>query len=154
MSLLKKLLILLFTTGAFACGIDDPVDQTKLDKEKIQNYLVNNSLIATEHSSGIFYNISVPGSGGNPASSSDVTVRYKGYFLDDSVFDQSGTDPVTFPLSNLIEGWQICIPLLQKGGKGTFWIPSRLGYADEPPLGSGIPPNAVLIFDIELVDFQ
>ena len=80
-----------------------------------------------------------------------MTVNYKGYLLNKNVFDQS-TKPVQFPLSNLIEGWKICIPLLQKGGKGTFFIPSQLGYG---PSGTGsIPGNSVLVFEIELLDWK
>lgn len=69
----------------------------------------------------------------------------------EKIFDQTTGSPVSFPLQNLIEGWQEGIPKLKKGGKGTFFIPSALGYG---PYGSGdIPANAPLIFEIELVNF-
>ena len=128
-------------------------DQSAIDREKILQYLADNNITnAVEDPSGIFHVIDQPGSGGHPNLASTVIVKYKGYFLDKTVFDQ--TDPgktIEFPLFNLIQGWQIAIPLLQKGGKGTFWIPSELGYGSNPP--GGIPADAVLIFEIELVDF-
>ncbi|MEI6409778.1 MAG: FKBP-type peptidyl-prolyl cis-trans isomerase [Bacteroidota bacterium] len=58
----------------------------------------------------------------------------------------------TFPLSSLIKGWQEGIPLLKKGGKGTFFIPSALGYGSQDQ--GAIPANSVLIFEITLVDYQ
>lgn len=147
----RFLLILFSATLLFQCNKDD-VDRAKVDDEKIQQYLKDNNLTATKHESGIYFIIGTPGSGGSPKLSSTVRVFYKGYFLDKKVFDQTAATPVSFPLSNLIKGWQIAIPLLQKGGKGTFFIPSELGYGAFPP--QGIPANAVLAFDIELVDFN
>ena len=68
------------------------------------------------------------------------------------MFDETEAgERLEIELTRLIPGWQIAIPLLSKGGAGTFYIPSRLGYG---PAGSGsIPPNTVLVFEIELIDF-
>jgi FKBP-type peptidyl-prolyl cis-trans isomerase FkpA len=72
--------------------------------------------------------------------------------LDGTVFDQTTTQPLNFPLGNVIVGWQIGVPLIKKGGKIRLLIPSGYGYGQG---GSGkIPSNAVLDFDIELVDVQ
>lgn len=136
----------LLTAG---CGKEE---QAKFDRDAILKYLDDNSLTATEHDSGIFYIIETPGTGGSPSLSSTITFKYKGYYLDGVVFDQTtGNNTATYPLSNLIQGWQIAIPLLQKGGKGKFFIPSTLGYGPNPPFG--VRANAVLVFEIELVDF-
>ena len=94
------------------------------------------------------YIITEPGSGGSPNLQSNVKVKYKGYLLDGNVFDERTE---TFLLANLIQGWQEGIPLLQKGGKGTFFLPSALGYG--PNDVGPIPANSVLIFEIELLDF-
>lgn len=135
-----------------AVGSCKKEDQAKLDRSAIEKYVADNNLSATEHPSGIFYVIETPGAGGHPVLSDTVTVRYKGYYLDGTVFDQTpGTDTSVFPLRNLIEGWQIAIPLLQKDGKGLFLIPSSLGYGSNPP--PGVRANAVLAFEIELVNF-
>lgn len=145
----KFILALLLLVGIFtsSCKLED---QTEADRMKIEQYLADNNLTATRHESGIYYNISTPGTGANPNLSSVVTVKYKGYLTNNNVFDQS-TAGIQFALANLIPGWQIGIPLLKKGGKGTFYIPSELGYGSS---GQGsIPANSVLIFDIELVNF-
>lgn len=126
--------------------------QAETDKRLIQEYLSARNISAQEHPSGIFYVIEQEGAGAHPAPNATVTVKYRGYLLNGNVFDQTAPNQTaTFPLANLIEGWKIAIPLLKKGGKGTFWIPSALGYgASALP---GIPANSVLIFDIELVNF-
>lgn len=145
-------LILLFTAPLllFTCNKES---QSELDRELIIDYLSMNSLDAEEDPSGIFYIIEEPGSGNRPGLDSLVTVCYKGYLLDGTVFDETQDGvPVTFLLANLIEGWQIALPLLEEGGKGTFIIPSNLGFGSNPP--PGIPSNAVLIFDIELKEDQ
>lgn len=127
-------------------------DQAEVDRKLIVQYVADKNLNATEHSSGIFYVIETPGSGGNPTVNDRVTVRYKGYYLDGVVFDQTdGTATVKFRLGDLIEGWKIAIPLLQKGGKGLFIIPSALAYGSNPPFG--VRADAVMAFEIELVDF-
>ncbi|MCC6411804.1 MAG: FKBP-type peptidyl-prolyl cis-trans isomerase [Saprospiraceae bacterium] len=150
---MKKLTVLFLAFLALgACKKSD--DQAKEDEEAILSDLTTRGVTtATRHESGIYYVISDPGSGGHPVSTSKVTVSYKGVYLDGVVFDQ--TDPgqtVEFTLGGLIEGWQIAIPLLEKGGEGRFWIPSELCYGSNPP--QGVRKDAVMVFDIELVDFN
>jgi FKBP-type peptidyl-prolyl cis-trans isomerase len=80
-------------------------------------------------------------------------VKYKGYLTNNQVFDETvGNNSIEFSLSGLIPGWQIGIPLLQRGGKGVFYLPSALGYGSR--YAGTIPPNSVLIFDIELLNFD
>ena len=138
----------------FGCKKDDslsPEAQLAKDLEKIQAYFVENNLTAQSTASGLHYIIEVEGDGDHPTLSDDVTVFYKGYFLDGNIFDQTGTDPITFPLANVITGWQEGILLFKKGGKGKLFLPSALAYGSNPPFG--IPKNEVMIFDVELVDF-
>ncbi|MFN7118756.1 MAG: FKBP-type peptidyl-prolyl cis-trans isomerase [Saprospiraceae bacterium] len=132
-----------------ACNKEEEPEEP--DNVTIERFVAENNLNTTVHPSGIHYIITKTGTGANPTINATINVRYKGYFLDGSVFDQVGSG-VEFPLKNLIEGWKIAVPLLQKGGKGTFIIPSALGYGANPP--PGIPRNAILIFDIELIDFK
>lgn len=127
--------------------------QAENDDEVIRKYLADNNLTAEKHTSGMYYVILEPGTGDNALPSSVVTVKYKGYFTDKKVFDETKNDAVAqFPLSNLIEGWKIGVPLLKKGGKGIFLLPSKLGYGTSGSAG-GVPANTVIIFDIELVSF-
>ncbi len=150
---MKKPMLFLFVLGLTVIACKEDRDQSEIDREKIEKYVLDNSLSTTVHPSGMHYLITTEGTGSNPSSTATVKVKYKGYFLDGAVFDQTtGSTTVEFPLTNLIEGWKIAIPLLKKGGKGTFIMPSALGYGNNPP--SGIPANEVLIFDIELVDFK
>jgi FKBP-type peptidyl-prolyl cis-trans isomerase FkpA len=142
--------LLSFSLLVSSC-IKDPEVQLENDIDKIEKYLDDKGLIALSTESGLHYIIEVEGTGGNPTINDDVTVFYKGYFLNEEVFDETSASPVTFPLANVIEGWQEGIPLFKKGGKGKLLIPSGLGYGLFPP--PGIKKNAVLIFDIELVDF-
>lgn len=115
----------------------------------IQNHLTANSLNATQHSSGLFYEITNAGSGDNPNLCSSVTVKYKGTLLNGSVFDESSSN-VSFPLKQLIVGWQLGLPLLKKGGSIKLYVPPSLGYGSASQ--SGIPANSTLIFTIDLVD--
>jgi len=142
---------------ALGCSKDDgvnPSTQRSIDSQVIQQYLADNNLTADSTASGLHYIITDPGSGNaHPELSSTVQVKYKGYLTNGTVFDQ--TQPgqsISFPLNGVIEGWKEGIRLFTKGGKGVLLVPSYLGYG---PGGSGsaIPPNTVLVFDIELIDF-
>lgn len=151
---MKKVLfftILVAFSAMVACNKDKK--QAKEDRKLILADLELKGLTATEDPSGIFYIIDVPGNDEHPTLNSTVKVGYKGTLLDGSVFDQTGAgETIEFPLSNLIEGWQIAIPLLGKNGHGTFWIPSELGYGGQSQ--GGIPANSVLVFEISLKDFK
>ena len=151
---MRNLLFLLLSLSFFSCdkGLTDE-QQLQADIDDIKDYLADHNLTAQSTASGLHYIITTEGSGGHPTINSKVTVNYVGKLLkNEKVFDQTTGTPVSFNLKNLIKGWQEGIPLLQKSGKGTFFIPSALGYGPEGA-GSDIPPNAPLIFEIELVDF-
>jgi len=149
---MKKLWTLAVMAAAVLLFSHCQKDYLKIDRKLILEHLADNGITAQEHESGIFYIITTEGTGNHPTLSSNVTVKYRGKLLNGNVFDETvGNETITFPLQSLIEGWQIAIPLLKKGGKGTFWIPSTLGYGDAAL--PGIPKNSVLVFDIELVNF-
>lgn len=126
------------------------VDWPSVDDEKIREYLEDNNISAEKHPSGVYYRITKEGNGQHPNGTSIVRVNYKGYLLDGTLFDQ-GTD-VEFALSRMIQGWQIGIPLLSKGGAGQLFIPSLLAYGSRPP-SPEIPRNSILIFEVELINF-
>ena len=129
------------------------VNQPELDDQLIQGYLFANNINAIKNSTGLYYIMTQEGTGVSPTLASTVEVKYTGYLLDDTVFDQTATGKTfSSPLSGLITGWQIGIPLMKKGGKATFYIPSALGYGNQAV--GPIPANSVLIFDIELIDVK
>lgn len=102
------------------------------------------------------YEDEVVGDGAEVQPGDTVTIHYVGALNSDgTIFDSSVSrgEPATFPLDNLIQGWQEGIPGMKVGGKRRLFIPSALGYG-ESGSGSSIPPNSDLIFDIELFDTQ
>ncbi len=137
-----------------ACKEDlTPEEQFAADRQLIEDYLNDNNINATfSEERGIYHDIEREGTGGSPNLSSRVEVKYRGYFLDGEEFDATADgETIEFPLTGVIVGWQNAIPLLQRGGKGTFYIPSALAYG---PAGRGsIPPSTPLIFDVELINF-
>lgn len=101
--------------------------------------------------SGLVYLETVAGSGAAPALTDSITVHYHGTLEDGTVFDSSVDrgEPITFSLGQVIAGWQEGMQLMKEGGKAKLTIPGDLAYG---PRGQGsIPPNATLIFEVELV---
>ncbi|MDY0089418.1 MAG: peptidylprolyl isomerase [Flavobacteriaceae bacterium] len=107
--------------------------------------------------SGLRYKIIQKGSGKKAEKGCKVSVHYSGSLENGTVFDSSykRKQPIDFTLGigQVIEGWDEGISLLQVGDKARFVIPSYLGYG-ERGAGGIIPPNATLIFDVELMDVK
>jgi len=148
----KPIINLFFALVAISSFIscEDDFSQKKVDNEIILEYLEDNNLTAKRHSSGLFYNITEEGTGDRPTSNSIVKVKYEGYFTDGTMFDRSDVEGTIINLNYTIEGWQIGIPLMRKGGSAIFYIPSHLGYGDQEL--DEIPANSVLIFEVELIN--
>jgi FKBP-type peptidyl-prolyl cis-trans isomerase FkpA/FKBP-type peptidyl-prolyl cis-trans isomerase FklB len=104
--------------------------------------------------SGLQYQVLTEGKGAKPQPTDMVRVNYKGMLLDGKTFDSSYDrgEPATFPLNQVVPGWQEGIALMPVGSKYKFWIPSKLGYGDKGTPGGPIPPNATLVFEVELLD--
>jgi len=100
--------------------------------------------------SGLQYKIRTMGDGPRPSSRSKVSVHYRGMLMNGIIFDSSYNEdePVKFSLKRVIEGWQEGIQLMPEGSIYTFLIPPELAYGEKGT--QGIPPNATLIFDIDL----
>lgn len=107
--------------------------------------------------SGLQYVITTPGTGESPKPGQTVSVHYVGKLTDGKEFDNSYTrgQPIDFVLGKgmVISGWDEGIALLNKGAKATLTIPPALGYGARGA-GGVIPPNATLVFDVELVSFK
>lgn len=110
-----------------------------------------------ETTSGLRYKILQKGNGKQATKGAKVSVHYKGQLLDGTVFDSSykRKQPLDFNVGvgQVISGWDEGIQLLQVGAKARLVIPSNLGYG-ERGAGGVIPPNATLIFDVELMDVK
>ncbi|HKX87329.1 MAG TPA: peptidylprolyl isomerase, partial [Flavobacterium sp.] len=107
--------------------------------------------------SGLRYKIIQKGNGKKAEAGKTVSVHYTGSLENGKTFDSSypRKKPIEFPLGrgNVIEGWDEGIALLQVGDKARFVIPAYLGYG-ERGAGGVIPPNATLVFDVELMDVK
>jgi len=126
-------------------------DQFSIDTQLIEEYLKANNLVAEKTVDGIYYIIENAGSAEKPTIINEVIMKYSGYFTDGLIFDNSKSESVPLRLYNTIVGWQKGIPKFGKGGKGKLFIPSKFGYGTNNRPGRA---NAVLIFDIELLDFN
>lgn len=135
------------------CTLEPDLDvnqaQLEADVDSIDAYLESNDIDAQVHPSGIRYVINEQGSGAKPTICDLVVVNYEGRFLESGEVFDSSSSPVQLAVRNLITGWQVGIPLLQTGGTITLYIPSGLAYG-ERGAGDVIPPDANLIFEIEL----
>ena len=150
----KFLLVLFLLVGAFSsCKKElSPEKQAAKDNSLIVDFVAKNSILATKHSSGIYYQVITPGTGPLVSVNNTVYVNYEGKLLNGSTFDKSSST-VNFLLSGVIAGWQIGIPLIKKGGKIRLIIPSGLAYANRSP-SAAIPKNSVLDFTVELIDVR
>lgn len=104
--------------------------------------------------SGLQHRVITEGAGDSPKASDTVKVHYEGRLISGEIFDSSIArgEPVSFPLNGVIPGWSEGVQLMKVGSKVEFTIPSALAYG---PSGTGpIPPNSVLVFDVELLEIN
>ena len=102
--------------------------------------------------SGLAHKVIQAGTGtDHPGPTANVTVHYTGWLTDGSMFDSSVArgQPSSFPLNGVIRGWTEGLQLMVVGEKRRFWIPGDLAYGSSGR--PGIPPNALLVFDVELI---
>lgn len=107
--------------------------------------------------SGVLYKVvrSGPASGSTPGPEDDVKVHYEGKLISGKVFDSSYERgaPAVMNLARLIPAWTEALQKMKPGDVWTLYVPPEQGYGEEGAGGGEIPPNAVLIFKIELIDF-
>ncbi len=133
--------------------------QDKAAKDSLeagQAYLIENGqkegVKTTE--SGLQYEMLVDGKGARPRAESKVEVHYEGKLINGTIFDSSiqRGKPAEFGLNQVIAGWTEGLQLIREGGKARLVIPPELGYGTGGT--RGIPPNAVLIFEVELLSIK
>ncbi|HUQ11311.1 MAG TPA: FKBP-type peptidyl-prolyl cis-trans isomerase [Steroidobacteraceae bacterium] len=107
----------------------------------------------TKTASGMLVKHTTPGTGASPTATDEVKVHYEGRLIDGKVFDSSikRGEPATFPLNGVIACWTEGVQTMKVGGKAQFVCPANLAYGPNgsPPT---IPPQATLVFDVELLD--
>jgi FKBP-type peptidyl-prolyl cis-trans isomerase len=151
---MKNIFFLAFVILSFTgCLKDDTCTPKTVQSETatMLSYASTNGITPTTHSSGMLYQIVSAGAGLTPTATSTVKVRYTGKFMDGTVFDSNATgNPVTFGLNQVIQGWQLALPLIKKDGVIKIIVPSSLAYGCAGY--SSIPGDAVLFFEIQLLD--
>lgn len=104
--------------------------------------------------SGLQYQVLKEGSGPIPTDKDVVTAHYEGKLINGQKFDSSydRNQPADFPVTGVIPGWTEALKLMKVGTKMKLFVPPELGYGASPR--PGIPPNSVLVFDVELMGIK
>lgn len=134
---------LTFIVELFKVEVDEGKQFLSKNKEK-------SGITTTD--SGLQFKVLLEGTGKSPSATDRVTVHYEGTLIDGTKFDSSYDrgEPIDFGLNQVIRGWTEGVQLMKEGGKYKFFIPSDLAYGPQGSPGA-IPPNAALIFTVELI---
>lgn len=137
------------------------------DDIALKNYFNSKLITPVKTASGLYYKIVQEGTGPEAVAGDEVVMNYRGTFTDGTIFDSNidsafmHVQPLTFVLGQgrVINGWEEGITHLKAGSKAFFYIPSPLAYGAQSRPGSaanpkGIPPNSILIFEVELVSIK
>jgi len=154
---------LLLLVGLVSSHASFAQDQNAMDDKILQDYFAKNHIKAHKTASGLYVVITKDGTGDNAKAGKMVSMNYIGKFLDGKVFDANidsdykpvnGRTPFDFTLGvgQVIRGWDEGVQLLNPGARATLYIPSALGYGsmNRDP----IPPNSILVFDVELISVE
>jgi FKBP-type peptidyl-prolyl cis-trans isomerase FklB len=127
-------------------GIERELDLLKEGEIFMQENAKKDGIITTD--SGLQYKVIQAGSGKSPGPADQVTVHYRGSFIDGKPFDSSykKNKPAIFKVNGVIKGWAEGLQLMKEGGKSRFFIPQNLAYGSRGPLA-----HRTLIFDVELI---
>lgn len=129
------------------------IENIAIGKKFLTKNKTKEDVVETE--SGLQYQVLQKGQGNHhPNASSTVKVHYHGFLIDGSVFDSSVDrgEPISFRLNQVISGWTEGVQLMVVGDKYKFFIPSELGYGTRAT--GKITSGSLLIFEVELIDFQ
>ncbi|MFT7269819.1 MAG: FKBP-type peptidyl-prolyl cis-trans isomerase FkpA [Roseivirga sp.] len=147
------------------------VGQLEIDKGLIEAYLAENGIEAQSTEDGLYYVMKKDGKGPKAKAGDLASVNYIVRLIDGTFIDTSYKNvaeenniynpqrepyvPYEFPVGQraVIDGWDLAVPLINQGGSATLFIPSTLAYGATPRPGP-IPPNAILMFDVEVVQVK
>lgn len=133
------------------------VEEAEVNAAAGQRFLEDNGKRpgVTTTASGLQYEVVKEGAGRKPKATDVVSVHYRGTLIDGTEFDANNREqgPVTFPLNQVITGWTEGVQLMPVGSVYKLYVPGSLAYGERgaPP---DIPPNATLIFEVELVEIR
>ena len=143
MQLMSLLLIVML---ALSCGKDEAQY-----RDEIVNYLVRKEYNYKD-TLGIWLAVQDPGTFERPVETSTVSIEYSAQYLDDTIFDTSGTVPSELKLSSAVPGLRNGMKLLGKNARAIIIVPPDQAYGNNPPWG--VRKNAVLLYNIHLLDFR
>ena len=142
-------IVILIVTAS--CGQTYSHEEKNKFDTKIEAFLNRKKINCDRSSSGLYYKIIAPGVGDIIQLKDEVTFKYKGSLLNGKVFD-TVQEPVTFPVQSLIGAWKEVMLYLRPGGKAFLVSPPQLGYGQHDL--DKIPPNSILVFEIEVVSVK
>lgn len=146
--MIKFIFLTILVISINSCKTYSEEDKLTFD-QKISNYLKKSKIKYQKSESGLYYFIEKEGVGEFIKPTDEVSFTYLGKLINGNVFDGKNTKtPVNFKVTDLIMGWQEAMLYLKKGGKAKLIVPPQLGYGDYDL--DDIPPNSVLLFDIEI----
>ncbi len=152
---MKSYFIALFVVLFVSCDSEDGSSTTDYRAEneiEIQEYIAQNNLDATGTGSGLYYVIDEMGEGAAITSTSDVSVKYKGSFTNGTLIEENTEEGISINLQQVIPGWTEGLQFFNEGGNGMLLIPSHLAYGSND--FNNIPGGSVLIFEVELIDYD
>jgi FKBP-type peptidyl-prolyl cis-trans isomerase FkpA len=146
----KTLAAVTAVATAMALSCSAALAQTDVKPEALTKAAAEKGAVVTE--SGLVYRDIKAGTGASPAATDTVKVHYKGTFPDGREFDSSYSrgQPASFPLNRVIKCWTEGVQRMKLGGKAKLTCPANLAYG-ERGAGASVPPNAVLLFEVELL---
>lgn len=159
---MKSIFILTLAAGLLAgCGAKN--DKASMETNMSSQAAAGEAFLAANAkkegvkttASGLQYKVLKSGTGESPKLTDTVKVHYQGTLIDGTIFDSSiqRGQPISFPVSGVIPGWIEALQLMKVGDKWQLFIPANLAYGENSPTPA-IPPNSVLIFDVELLGIE
>jgi FKBP-type peptidyl-prolyl cis-trans isomerase FklB len=106
--------------------------------------------------SGLQFEIIESGEGRSPSATANVVTHYHGTFINGDVFDSSVDrgSPAEFPVNRVIAGWTEALQMMKEGDKWRLVLPPEIAYGEKGAAGGLIPPNTVLVFEVELIEVK
>lgn len=149
MNKILTILLLAITIMFSSCGEDKKYDSLVGYDQAMKDYMSDKGWTHSGFVDGMYIVIDEEGGEVKPTATQKLKVNYKGYYTDDTVFDENNN--VEFTLSQVIEGWQLGMPFFGEGGHGHLLIPPYLAYGEDG--GGRTREQSVLVFDVEIVSF-